>query len=86
MNGKWRNGDLALKYAIPTIGNWRDYAAAAACSRTGLHGGRHDWPRLAVQVDRILRGELPGRDSPSEDNRTQFEFVINRKTSGKRSA
>ena len=69
--------ELALTYAIPTIGNWRDYAADGGLFSYGSPQKAH-WPRLAVQVDRILRGELPGGIAVEQP--THFEFVINRKT------
>ena len=69
--------ELALTYAMPTIGNWRDYAADGGLFSYGSPQKAH-WPRLAVQVDRILRGELPGGIAVEQP--THFEFVINRKT------
>ena len=69
--------ELAARHQLPSISQDRDF----------VHGGgmmsygpdlKIVYPRLAIYVDRILKGASPG-DLPVEQP-TKFELVINLKT------
>ena len=69
--------DLAAKHRLPGIFEWRDFAEAGglmsyATNLTDMYR------RLAIYVDRILKGAKPG-DLPVEQP-TKFELVINVRT------
>ena len=68
-------GAEATKSRMPSIGVQRDFAEEGLMSY-GPAQGQH-WPRLAAQIDRILRGAKP-RDLPVELPE-RFELVINLK-------
>jgi putative ABC transport system substrate-binding protein len=68
-------GAEATKSHMPSIGVQRDFAEEGLLSY-GPAQGQH-WPRLAAQIDRILRGAKP-RDLPVELPE-RFELVINLK-------
>ena len=70
-------GRLALQYALPTMAEERQYAAAGMLASYGPNvpaAARI----IASCVDRILRGAKPGDLSIAQP--TKFEFVINLKT------
>ena len=69
--------DLAAKYRLPTIYQWREAAEAGGLMSYGasLPG---TWRQTALLVGKILRGAKPA-DLPVEQP-TKFEFVINLKT------
>ena len=70
-------GRLALQYALPTMAEERQYAAAGMLASYGPNvpaAARI----IASYVDRILRGAKPGDLSIAQP--TKFEFVINLKT------
>ena len=66
----------AAKSRIPTIGFDRRFVEAGGLLSYGPIELQR-WPRIAAQVDRILRGTNPG-DLPVEQP-TRFELVINLK-------
>src|SRR5512134_528115 len=67
----------AIKSRVPAIGTWKGFAKAGGLLSYGPTLGQH-WPRLAAQVDKILKGGAAG-DLPVELP-TEFELVINMKT------
>jgi len=67
----------ALKSRVPAIGTWRSFAKSSGLLSYGPNPSQH-WPRLASQVDKILKGATAG-DLPVEQP-TKFELVINMKT------
>ena len=68
---------LALRYRVPFVSSWREWAEAGALFSYGPNSFE-PWRRAAVYVDKILKGASPG-DLPVEQP-TKFEFVINLKT------
>lgn len=67
----------AMKSRVPAIGTWKSFAKAGGLLSYGPTLAQH-WPRLAAQVDKILKGVAAG-DVPVEFP-TEFELVINMKT------
>jgi putative ABC transport system substrate-binding protein len=68
---------LALRYAVPTIYQYRDFAAAGGLMSYG--GSLKDGTRLAgAYAGRILKGEKPA-DLPVQQS-TRIELFINMKT------
>jgi putative ABC transport system substrate-binding protein len=69
--------DLAIKNRVPLLaeeGNWAEAGALMSYATDEQESYR----RVAVQVDKILKGTKPA-DLPVEQS-TKFEFVINLKT------
>jgi ABC-type uncharacterized transport system substrate-binding protein len=69
--------EFALKQSLPAIGGTREMAAAGILMSYGLDYG-DQLRKVAVFVDKILRGALPA-DLPVEQP-TKFDLVINLKT------
>ena len=69
--------EFAAKRRLPSVFGWRDFVEAGGLMS---YGPDHDalWRRLAVYVDKILKGTKPA-DLPIEQP-TKFELVINLKT------
>jgi len=69
--------DFAAKHRLPGVFGWREYVEAGGLMAYGPNSVETA-KRLAVYVDRILKGAKPG-DSPVEQP-SKFELVINLKT------
>jgi putative ABC transport system substrate-binding protein len=69
--------DLAAKNRLPSVGPHKVFAEHGGLLSYGPKLGQAA-PRVAVQVDKILRGAKPG-DLPVEQP-TTFELVMNLKT------
>ena len=69
--------EFAAKQRLPSVFGWSDYVEAGGLMS---YGPDHNalWRRLAVYVDKILKGAKPA-DLPVEQP-TKFELVINLKT------
>ena len=69
--------EFAVKRRLPSVFGWSDYVEAGGLVS---YGPDHNalWKRLAVYVDKILKGAKP-EDLPIEQP-TKFELVINLKT------
>jgi putative tryptophan/tyrosine transport system substrate-binding protein len=69
--------EYAVKQRIPSVFGWSDYVDAGGLMS---YGPDHNalWRRVAVYVDKILKGAKPA-DLPVEQP-TKFELVINLKT------
>jgi putative ABC transport system substrate-binding protein len=69
--------EFAAKHRLPSVFGWSEYVEAGGLMS---YGPNHDalWRRLAVYVDKILKGAKPS-DLPVELP-TKFEFIINLKT------
>jgi putative ABC transport system substrate-binding protein len=69
--------EFAVKQRLPSVFGWSDYVEAGGLMS---YGPDHNalWRRLAVYVDKILKGAKPA-DLPVEQP-TKFELVINLKT------
>ena len=72
-----RLADLALKHHLPSIGGGKEYVDAGLLMSYGV-SYPEQFRRVAVYVDKILKGAKPG-DLPVEQP-TKFELVINLKT------
>jgi putative ABC transport system substrate-binding protein len=68
---------MAMKAGMPVISDWAVFADAGALLTYGA-GQAALIRRLAVYVDRILKGARPA-DLPIEQP-TEFEFVVNLRT------
>jgi putative ABC transport system substrate-binding protein len=69
--------NLASRYRLPAIYLFRYFSAGGGLISYGIEP-LDRWPRAAVYVDRILKGERPA-DLPVQAP-TKFELVINIKT------
>jgi len=69
--------DFAVKHRLPSVFGWREYVEAGGLMSYGPNRVETA-KRLAVYVDRILKGAKPA-DLPVEQP-TKFELVINIKT------
>jgi putative tryptophan/tyrosine transport system substrate-binding protein len=69
--------NFAVAQRLPSMFGWSEYAAAGGLMSYGA-SQRDTHARLAVYVDKILKGASPG-DLPVEQP-TKFELVINLKT------
>jgi putative ABC transport system substrate-binding protein len=68
---------LALRYAVPTVFNYREFVAAGGLMSYG--GSNTDgWRLVGVYTGRILNGDKPS-DLPFQQA-TRIELVINLKT------
>jgi putative ABC transport system substrate-binding protein len=69
--------ELAARNRLPSIGPYREFVEAGGLMSYG-HDSRDIYRRVAMYVDKILRGAKPA-DLPIEQP-TKFELVINLKT------
>ena len=69
--------EFAVKQRLPSVFGWSDYVEAGGLMS---YGPDHDalWRRLAVYVDKILKGRKP-TELPVELPK-KFEFIVNLKT------
>jgi len=74
---RWRVIGLAARFRLPTVYPLRDYVEAGGLLSYGAVL-RDNFERVAVLVDKILRGASPA-DLPFEQP-THFELVVNLKT------
>ena len=72
-----RIAELATKSRLPSISRGRTLPASGGLMSYGPKVGQN-WPRVALQIDKILKGAKPA-DLPVEQP-TKFELVINLKT------
>jgi putative ABC transport system substrate-binding protein len=72
-----RIGAASARSRLPAIGYYRQFAEAGGLLSYGP-GQFENAPRLAAQIDKILKGAKPG-DQPVEQP-TKFELVINLRT------
>jgi putative ABC transport system substrate-binding protein len=69
--------EFAVKRRLPSVFGWKDYVEAGGLMSYGPILAE-SWRRVAVYVDKILKGTKPA-DLPVE-RPAKFEFVINLKT------
>jgi putative tryptophan/tyrosine transport system substrate-binding protein len=69
--------EFAVKRQLPSVFGWKDYVEAGGLMSYGPNLAE-SWRRVAVYVDKILKGAKPA-DLPVE-RPAKFEFVINLKT------
>jgi putative ABC transport system substrate-binding protein len=69
--------DFTVKHGIPAISMFRSFAEAGGLMSYGPDQSEY-YKRVAVYIDRILKGAKPG-ELPIEQP-TKFELVINLKT------
>ena len=69
--------EFGAKHRIPTISGWEDFAVDGNLMTYGPNL-QHAWRRVAIYVDKILKGTKPA-DLPVEQP-TKFQLVINLKT------
>jgi len=69
--------EFAVKRRLPSVFGWKDYVEAGGLMSYGPNLDE-SWRRVAVHVDKILKGAKPA-DLPAE-RPAKFEFVINLKT------
>ncbi|HEX9455743.1 MAG TPA: ABC transporter substrate-binding protein [Candidatus Binatia bacterium] len=72
-----RLADFAIKQKLPSMFGWKEYVDAGGLMSYGP-SQQASFRRLAVYVDKILKGAKPA-DIPTEQP-TKFELVINLKT------
>jgi putative tryptophan/tyrosine transport system substrate-binding protein len=72
-----RIAELAIRYVLPSVGEYREYVQRGGLMSYGP-GFANSYRRAAVYVDKILKGARPG-DIPIEQP-TKFELFINLKT------
>jgi putative ABC transport system substrate-binding protein len=72
-----RIADFAIRKRLPSVFGWREYAEAGGLISYGPNLD-DSWRRLAVFVDKILKGAKPA--SLPVEQPTKFELVINMKT------
>ncbi len=72
-----RIAEFALTRRLPSVFGWKEYAEAGGLMSYGPNLDA-SWRRIAVFVDKILKGAKPA-DLPVEQP-TRFELVINMKT------
>ncbi|HEU4367430.1 MAG TPA: ABC transporter substrate-binding protein, partial [Methylomirabilota bacterium] len=77
----WHHRHLIAEFAarkrLPSLGSYREFVEAGGLMSYGLNN-RDIYRRIAIYVDKILKGAKPG-DLPIEQP-TAFELVINLKT------
>jgi ABC-type uncharacterized transport system substrate-binding protein len=69
--------EFAVRRRLPSVFGWKDYVEAGGLMSYGPNLNE-SWRRVAVYVDKILKGTKPA-DLPVE-RPAKFEFVINLKT------
>jgi putative tryptophan/tyrosine transport system substrate-binding protein len=69
--------EFAVRRRLPSFFGWKDYVEAGGLMSYGPNLDE-SWRRVAVYVDKILKGTKPA-DLPSE-RPSKFEFIINLKT------
>jgi len=67
---------LAVRYRVPFVGSWREFAEAGALFSYGPNSLER-WRRAAVYVDKLLKGASPS-ELPVEQPAT-FELLVNLK-------
>ena len=77
MEHRHQIANFAIKHRLPSMFGWREYAEAGGLISYGPNRAEA-LRRVAVCVDKILKGTKPG-DLPVEQP-TKFELVINLKT------
>jgi putative ABC transport system substrate-binding protein len=75
--GRTRIAEFALRQRLPSVFGWKEYAEAGGLMSYGPNLDA-SWSRIAVFVDKILKGAKPAT-LPVEQP-TKFELVINLKT------
>jgi putative tryptophan/tyrosine transport system substrate-binding protein len=69
--------EFAARKRLPSMGSYREFVEAGGLMSYG-HDSRDIYRRIAIYVDKILKGAKPA-DLPVEQP-TKFELVINLKT------